>query len=487
MAERRPRVLALGLATVLTGCSMAPPYRPPSPPSVAAFKEAGPWMPASPADLAPHQPWWALLGDTTLDGLERKLDADNPGLAAALARYDEARAYLGEIRAGLFPTIGLETEFTRNRQSDNRPLRGAGQPDIYSADTLGASVSYEVDLWGRVRNSVAAGKAEAEASADDLAAAKLSLEAQLANAYILLRGYDQQAHLLGATVEAFRKADAMTQRRFRGGIASGIDTSRSGTQLAEAEAQLADVAASRALAEHAIASLTGVPASQFLLPRMVAPLPPPTLPAAVPSALLQRRPDVAAAERRMAAANAQIGVAKAAFFPSILLGGQAGFQNTGLAGLISAPNSFWSIGPSIMLNLLDGGRRHAQLAFARAGWSEATADYRSSVLRAFQDVEDALARLHFYGEEARAEAQAVTQAGQTETLSMNRYVKGAVSYLDVVTAQTTALRTRRQALTLDTLRLQASVDLIRALGGGWSAPAATAAVTPRTDASRGGA
>jgi len=478
MAERRRAACVLMAMAALAGCSFAPAYHPPVTVTPASYKEAGPWAPAAPADLAPRGDWWTLYGDATLNRLEQRIDKDNPSLAGALGRYDEARAYLAEARSGLFPHIGLDADITDNRQSDNRPLRGANQPDLYPADTVGGEAGYELDLWGRVRNSVAAGRAEAQASADDLAALRLSLEAQLAASYIALRGFDRQAELLSATVDAYARADAMTRRRFAGGIASGIDTGRSGAQLAEAQAQLADVRNARALTEHAIASLVGVPASSFTIAPASVDLALPDVPVGLPSTLLQRRPDVAAAERRMAAANAEIGVAKAAFFPSISLGGQGGFQNTGLPGLFTAPDIFWSIGPSAVLNLFDGGRRRAQLAVARANWTQATAHYRGQVLQAFQDVEDGLSRLHHLGVEVAAEDRAVQQAGQAEALSLNRYVKGAVTYLDVVTAQATALRTRRQSLELATLRLQASVGLIRAIGGGWEGRANALAARP---------
>jgi len=470
VANRTLLALCLG-ATSLAGCSFAPAYHPPVAPAPASFKEAGPWTAASPADLAARGSWWSLYGDTILDGLETRIDSDNPTLAGALARYDQSRAYLRQAHAGLFPTVGASADIERDRQSDTRPLRGGTQPDTYGNAATGITIGYELDLWGRVRNSVAAGKAEAEASADDLAAIRLSLEAQLADSYLALRGYDQQMALLSATVDAYAKADAMTERRFKGGIASGIDTGRSGTQLAEAQAQFADVQAARALTEHAIASLVGTPASSFAIQSAVVPLILPDVPTGLPATLLQRRPDVAAAERRMAAANSGIGVAKAAFFPAITLGGQAGFQSGGVPGLFSAPSTFWSIGPGAVLNLFDGGKRRAQLAVARSAWTQATAAYRGQVLQAFQDVEDNLAQLHHLGDEARAEDRAVQQAGQTETLSLNRYVKGAVTYLDVVTAQTTALRTRSVAIQLQTRRLQASVGLIRATGGGWITPA----------------
>jgi NodT family efflux transporter outer membrane factor (OMF) lipoprotein len=465
---KRLSLAGLMAASALAGCSFAPAYHPPVIAAPLAFKEAGPWTVAQPADLASRGSWWALYGDTTLDTLEMRIDSDNPTLAGALARYDQAAAYLRQAHAGLFPTVGASADIERDRQSDNRPLRGTAQPAEYGAATTGISIGYELDLWGRVRNSVAAGKAEAQASADDLAAIRLSLEAQLADSYVRLRGDDQQMALLSATVDAYAKADAMTQRRFQGGIASGIDTGRSGTQLAEAQAQLDDVRGARALTEHAIASLVGTPASSFDIPTAVVTLALPEVPTGLPATLLQRRPDVAAAERRMAAANSGIGVAKAAFFPAITLGGQGGFQSGGVPGLFSAPSTFWSIGPGAVLNLFDGGKRRAQVAVARAAWTQATAAYRGEVLQAFQDVEDNLAELHHLGDEAQAEDRAVRQAGQTEALSLNRYVKGAVTYLDVVTAQTTALRTRRVALDLTTRRLQANIGLIRATGGGWA-------------------
>lgn len=467
MADRRALAALLGL-TALAGCSMAPPYRPPAVTVPAAYTETGPWVPAAPGDAAPSQTWWTAFGDGTLDALEMRLTTDSPSLAAAVGRYDMARAYLAEVRAGLFPQIGAQATVTQNRQSDNRPLRGQKQPDLYAADTLGGQVSYEADLWGRVRNSVAAGRADAEASADDLAAVRVALQAQLATDYIALRGYDREIDLLQRTVEAYSRADAMTRRRFAGGIANGMETGQSATQLAEAQGQLADLRNARALTEHAIAALVGTTPSGFSITVSSAPLPVPAVPVSLPSTLLQRRPDVAAAERRMFAANRRIGVARAAFFPSLLLGGQGGVQNTALAGLASAPNLFWSVGPNVLLTLFDGGRNRARVAAARAGWEQATADYRLRVLGAMQNVEDGLSRLHHLGDEATAEERAAQQAAQVEQLAMRRYEKGAVSYLDVVTAQTTALRTQRQAIEIDTRRQEATIGLFKAVGGGWA-------------------
>lgn len=461
------KLLPIVAAGALASCSFAPAYHPPATEQPAAFKElAGPWTPAAP--LPADGAWWTLFGDPVLDGLERQVASSNPTIGGAFARYAQAQAYVREARAGFLPTIGAQADVTQNRQSDNRPLRSPSQPTYYAADTLGGSIGWEVDLWGGLRNRVAAGRAEVQASGDDLANIRLALEAQLALDYVDLRGLDAQATLLAATVEAYRQADDLAQRRFRGGIASAIDTARSGALLADARAQAEDVAAARALEEHAIASLVGTPATLFTLAPAAGQPAIPVVPAGVPSALLQRRPDIAAAERRMVAANAGIGVARAAFYPSLTLGGSGGFQNTGLAGLVSAPNSFWSIGPNLVLSIFDGGRRRAQLAVARAAWTQATADYRGQVLGAFQEVEDGLAQLHHFADEASAEDQAVRDAGEAERQALIRYDKGVAIYVDVSTAQVTALGARQRALSLQTRRLEASVRLIRALGGGWT-------------------
>jgi NodT family efflux transporter outer membrane factor (OMF) lipoprotein len=489
-ASLRSRRLAplLGLLAALGGCALAPPYHEPTVAVPVAYKEAGPWTQAKPGDLLPKGPWWRLYGDPTLNALEERIATANPTLAEALARHDQAQAYLQEASAALAPQVEFDASPTRNRQSDNRPLRGSNQPDVYDADTLGAAFGYELDLWGRVRSTVDAGKAEVQASAADTAALELSLQAELATQYLKLRGFDQELELLDASVADYDQADGLTRRRFAGGIASGLDVGRAGTQLAEAQAQRADVAAERALTEHAIASLVGTPASSFSIAPAPTDLKLPAIPVGLPSTLLQRRPDIAAAERRVAAANADIGVAKAAFYPSITLGGLIGFQSTSGAGLLTAPNTFWSIGPGAVLSVFDGGKRRARVAEARAVVDEETAAYRANVLRAFQDVEDNLALLSHLSEEATAQDAAVKQAGSTETLSMNRYMEGAVTYLDVVSAQTAALRTRRAALDLQTRRLQASVRLIRAIGGGWSSSelASQAPAAPASGAARSG-
>jgi|688.fasta_scaffold09295_6 NodT family efflux transporter outer membrane factor (OMF) lipoprotein len=455
------------IAALLAGCSFAPPYKVPPTPQPLAFKEAGPWTLAAPADSAPRGPWWTVFGDATLDALEAKLDADNPTLAQALARYDQARAYFGETQSALLPHVGGAGYVTDNRQSDHRPLRGAHQPDEYAANALGLSIDYELDVWGRVRNLVAAGRAETAASRADVEAVKLGLEAQLALAYLKLRALDTEARLLSDSTDAYAKAVKLTTARHTGGAASQLDVDRAVTQLQTTRAQINDVRGDRALFEHAIASLTGQAASSFALE--VAPAEPrlPNIPVVVPSTLLQRRPDIAAAERRVAAANADIGVARAAFFPSISLSGVRGFQNTGATDLFASGNSVWSIGPSIAFSVFDAGRRKAAVEAAKAVRDQAADAYRSRVLQAFQDVEDNLALLNHLADEAREEDEAVDAASRTEALSLVRYREGAVSYLEVVTAQTAALQAKRAALSIADRRREACVRLIRALGGGW--------------------
>jgi NodT family efflux transporter outer membrane factor (OMF) lipoprotein len=456
------------VALALGACSMAPVYHVPDAPVPGVYKEAGPWQAATPADRLDRGDWWTVYSDTTLDALEGKVDPANADLAAALARYDEARAYAQQARAGLFPQLAAGVSATGNRQSDNRPLRSANQPTYYGNNTLDAEIDYELDLWGRVRNEVAAGNAGAQAAAADLASVRLSLHAELADDYLVLRGLDAQAQLLADTVEAYQHALKLTENRFGQGVASGLDVARAQTQVETAEGEAGVVRARRALYEHAIASLVGEPASDFSIAPAVQTIGVPAVPVGVPSTLLERRPDIAAAERRAAAANAEIGVAKAAFFPRIVLDALGGFQNTGGAGWLTAPNLFWTIGPSAVATVFDGGRRHAKVAQAEALENEAAARYRGTVLGAFQQVEDNLALLRELATAAKADEAAVASSGREVDIAMNRYREGVIDYLEVVTAQTRSLQTQRTELDIRTQRLTASVNLIRALGGGWS-------------------
>lgn len=469
MIERRAGqgVLAVTLAGLLAGCATAPAYHPPLVAAPAAWHESGPWAEAQPLPPGSDTAWWKAFNDPELDRLEAQVMTANPTLAGALARRDEAAAVLRGDKAAQMPTLDAGATPGYDRQSDDRPLRGSAPISTYGANTADLSVGYEVDLWGRVRNSVAAGRARAEASADDIAAIRLSLEADLASDYIALRGLDEQADLLEGTVEAYARADAVVRARFAGGVATGIDTGRSGAILADAQAQLANVRAGRARLEHAIASLIGIPASSFAIAPTHGTLQLAHVPVGVPSTLLERRPDVAAAERRVLAANREIGVARSAFFPSLGLGATVGTQATTLGGLAMAPNTFWAIGPSMALNLFDGGKRRAAVASARARWAEAVATYRQTALGAFQQVEDGLSSLHHLGDQEAAERRAATAARQAADLSMVRYTKGAANYLDVVTAETSALTSERNAIDAHVSRLTASVALVRALGGGW--------------------
>jgi NodT family efflux transporter outer membrane factor (OMF) lipoprotein len=453
---------------LLGGCSLAPVYHVPTINISANAWNDNPWQLAKPADDLPHGSWWRIYGDPTLDALEAKIEQANPNLTAALARYDQATAYTRQLRSGLFPSLDAGAALTTNRQSDNRPLRGANQPDVYAGNTVGVGANYELDLWGRVRNLVAAGQAAAQASAADVENVRLSLHAQLADNYVRLRGVDAQAKLLNDTVSAYARALSLTQNRHAGGIASGLDVARAETQLRTVRAEAAAIASQRALYEHAIASLIGQPAMSFSLAVSQNDLAVPQVPTGLPSALLQRRPDIAAAERRTAAANATIGVARAAYFPNFSLGAAFGYQNTGGAGLLTAPNSFWTLGPSVIFNLFDAGLHDAQLAEARSALDQAGAEYRAAVLAAFQQVEDDLARLKYDREGELEQDAAVKSAAKTLDLAFNRYREGAVNYLEVVTAQAAALAAERSALDLHTQQLRTSVDLVRALGGGWS-------------------
>jgi NodT family efflux transporter outer membrane factor (OMF) lipoprotein len=462
----RPAALA---ATLLMGaCSFAPAYAPPAVETPTAFKESGPMTFAS-GEVFPAD-WWRVYRDPVLDGLEVELPKANASLASAVARYDQARALAAQAQAGLIPELDVTGALQANRQSRNRPLRVGGTGlNQYDNNQLGLATNYELDLWGRLRNIAASSRAQAQASAADLAGAELSLRAELANDYMALRGADAQLKLLTDTVTAFTRAYDLTQTRHQGGAASGLDEDRAETQLRTAKAQIPDVQAQRALYEHAIAVLVGKPASVFsIAPSAVSPAPPRT-PVTAPSTLLQRRPDVAAAERRAAAANATIGVAKAAYFPTVTLGLSGGYQDAGGVNLLQAPNSYWTLGATLVGPLFDGGRRKAQVRGAEAQFDQAAADYRQTVLGAFQNVEDQLALNNRLAEESEEAARAVAAARKTADLALTRYQLGAANYLEVTTAQESALLIEQAALAVQTRRLQASVNLVRALGGGWTA------------------
>jgi outer membrane protein, multidrug efflux system len=461
-------VIIGGLLFTLAGCSLAPTYQRPDISVPDQYKEAsGLWAPAAPADAEARGAWWKVFGDATLDGLEQRLNDANPSVAVALARYDMAQAYIGGLRSGMFPKIGAGASPTNNRQSDNRPLRGSNQPNEYDANTAQFSLDYEIDLWGRIRNEVASGKAQAQAAAADFASAKLSLQSQLADLYIAVRGYDVQSRMLENSLVAYRKGLVLTQNRMEGGVDSGLAVARAKSQLSDAMAQATEVTAQRALSEHAMASLIGEPASSFSLPASDAPIALPPTPASIPSTLLQRRPDIAAAERRTFAANADIGVARAAFYPRLSLSALFGWQNTAKDSFLAAGNRMWALGPAASMTLFDGGSRRAGERESRAAFDEAAGQYKVTVLNAFQQVEDNLSLLGNLSREAHDEDDAAAASKDAEQIATNRYTEGIVNYLDVVTAQTSYLQAERNAAQVRTRRLQASVNLIRALGGGW--------------------
>jgi NodT family efflux transporter outer membrane factor (OMF) lipoprotein len=371
-----------------------------------AFKEGGPMTPGAAGGASLQRTWWTVYGDQTLDALEAELGKANPSLASAVARYDQARALAAQAGAALIPEVDAVGAVQANRQSRNKPLRvnGAG-PNQYDSEQLGVVVNYELDLWGRIRNTIAASTHQAQASAADLRGVELSLQAQLADDYMALRGADAQLRLLQDTVTAYGRAYDLTRTRHQGGAASGLDEGRAETQLRTARALIPDVRAQRALYEHAIAVLVGRTASGFSIPASQAAPSPPRTPVTAPSALLQRRADVAAAERRAAAANDQIGVAKAAYFPTVTLGLNGGYQDAGGVNLLQAPNSYWALGPSFVAPLFDGGRRKAQVRYTEAQFAQSVADYKQTVLGAFQDVEDQLALNNQLADEADEQAR----------------------------------------------------------------------------------
>ena len=458
---------ALGPALMLGACDFAPAYAPPTMAMPAKFKGAGTdiWQAAHPGDNVPHGDWWQRYNDRMLNALEPQVELNNQDLAAALAAYQQARAYVARAQSGLYPTIRNENQFSANRSSIGRG--NLSEPSYFGNNFLDIAASYEVDVWGQVRDTVAASKAHAQASGATFESVRLSLQAELARDYVSLRGLDELASLLRRTVVAYKAALDLTRQRMTGKIAAPIDVDRAEVQLDSAEAELADLAGPRALLVDAIATLVGKPASNFSLPAYNRKLPIPAFPPGVPSTLLERRPDIAAAERETAAANETIGIAKAAFFPRFTINLAGGTQDTGL-NLLNLPYSFWSVGPTIYLPLFDGGLRLANLTVAQAVYRQDVAFYRGTVLKAIQEVEDNLAVLRALRIEASSANAAAVAAQKAEDLAITLYRDGAVNYLEVVVAQTAALRAERAALSVETRRLQTSVALILALGGGFS-------------------
>ena len=452
----------------LSSCDLAPKYHVALTKVDVSYKESTAFVPARPLDGIPRGAWWQAFGDAELDILEAQLEKGSPNLSAALASLAQARALAAEARSGLFPSLSVGARINADRQSDRRPTRGAGQPNQYLDNAIDAQAHYEVDLWDRVANSIKVGRYTAQASAADLETIRLSLHAELAEDYVDLRGLDAQARVLGRATEAYRQAVELTQNRFAGKIASGLDVSRAESQLGSAEAAQTDIVLRRALTEHAIAALVGKQPGELSIPPESWSLVSPPIEAGLPSELLERRPDVASAERQMAAANANIGVARAAFYPTLSLDMLYGLQDTGF-NLFSLPNDFFAVGPGLVMPLFEGGLRNAEAAATVAAYHGAVAQYRATVLSAFQEVEDALAERRLLAEESTQEESALQAARRTLGMDMNLYRDGATDFLDVVVAQTTELQSEQADVDLRTRQFHADFSLIRALGGGWRA------------------
>jgi NodT family efflux transporter outer membrane factor (OMF) lipoprotein len=465
------------VSLLLGGCMVGPKYVKPTVPMAPAFKEQVPdsykqsdgWKPAQPSDQALRGNWWEVFGDPQLNALEEQLTASNQDLKVAEARFRQARAMIRFNRSEEFPTISTSPSIVNERDSANQPYfppslanNGTG------AFTLPFDLSYEVDLWGRVRRTVSASREEAQATAADLQTANLSLHAELAVDYFELRSADDQRQLLDNTVAAYTDALKLTQNRFEGGAAPKSDVAQAQTQLDGARVQDTDITVTRAQFEHAIATLIGKPPAEFSItpaPSTVMELP--VIPVGLPAALLERRPDIAAGERRVAEANDQIGIARAAFFPSLVLGATGGFTGTSITNWLSWPSRMWAVGPQLSQTIFDAGRRRAVSEGATANYDGTVASYRQTTLTAFQEVEDNLAALSILEKESQQQKEATTSAEESLQLFTNRYQGGVDNYLQVITAQTVLLTNQRNDIDIERRRMDASVLLVKAIGGGW--------------------
>jgi NodT family efflux transporter outer membrane factor (OMF) lipoprotein len=461
--------LPVTLAIVTCGCVVGPNYHRPAVDIPQNYKEDPNWQLAQPADAKLGGNWWELFGDPQLSALEAQVSVSNQSLKAAQAQFDQARALVRYYRAGYYPTLSVAPYVYGNHISSNKPEAGTSAGTTYSDLAVPFDVSWEPDIWGLVRRTVQEARANAQASAADLAAVQLSLQSELAVDYFQLRTLDADAQLLDSTVGDYTKALDLTKNRHEGGIASEVDVAQAETQLETTRAEAQDVHVARAQYEHAIAVLIGKPPEEFSIAAAPLDAGPPAIPAAVPSQILERRPDVAAAERNVAAANAGIGVAKAAYYPAITLTADGGFESGKITNLISGPSTLWSVGASALETLFDAGRRHAANQQAWAVYDQAVANYRQAVLTAFQEVEDNLAALRILDQEAATQDAAVAAAQHSLSLSVTRYRGGVTDYLEVTTAQSSALADERVAVDLRARRMTAAVLLIKALGGGWDA------------------
>lgn len=452
------KALLLFATLVVAGCAVGPSYERPQVETPAAYEETGDWVIAQPADAVAKGKWWEVFNDPVLNGLVEQVSVSNQTLAAAEARYRQASAAVKGARSGLFPTVGASAGASRGRR---------GEGSTTSSYDIGLDARWEIDLWGRVRRQIEASRAGEQASAADLENARLSLQAQLATAYFQLRVADATRELLEDSVKAFQTSFQIAQNRYAAGVAAKVDVVQAESQLKSVQAQAIDLRATRAQLEHAIAVLVGKPPAVYSLAPEKFQLRIPEIPPGLPSRLLERRPDVAAAERRMAAANARIGVAQAAYFPALSLTGSGGFASGAISTLISAPSRVWALGAGLAATILDFGARGADVDSARAAYDESVANYRQAVLVAFQEVEDNLAAARWLAEENALQQDAARLARESVVLTVNQYKAGTVGYLDVVQVQATQLAEERQSVQLLGRRVASAVALIRALGGAW--------------------
>lgn len=454
---------------LLAACTVGPDYVRPAIESPVAFKELAGWTQAAPRDQEIKGKWWQIFNDPLLDRLQEQVDISNQTLANAEAQFRQARALVAAARAAYFPVVSAGANAARSRASATTFSQTTISRGVVSSYSLPVQATWEIDLWGGISRGLEANEAGAQASAGVLEAARLSAHAALAQDYFQLRILDAQKRLLGETIAAYRRSVQLTQNQYNAGVVAKGDVVQAQAQLKSAEAQALDLGVQRAQMEHAIALLVGKPPALFAIEAAPLVAMPPAVPVGLPSQLLERRPDVAVAERRMAAANAQIGVAKAAFFPSFTLSAAVGYQGATVGDWFNAPSRFWSIGPALAATLFEGGLRRAQSEQALASYDATLATYRQTVLIGLQEVEDNLAALRILEEEAKVQGEALQYARQAVAIANNQYQAGIVSYLSVVTFQSAALASEKNALDLLNRRLAASVLLIKALGGGWSA------------------
>jgi NodT family efflux transporter outer membrane factor (OMF) lipoprotein len=473
MKPNATKLAALLAPALLAACSVGPDYVRPSVETPAAYKETGTWKPAEPSDDVNRGKWWEVFNDPLLNQLQEQVVVSNQTLAKAEAQYRQALALVQSARSGYYPTVSGGASYARARASATTVATPSVAPisrGVVTNYNLPFQANWEADLWGRIRRTVEANVAGAQASAGDLAAARLSAQAALAQSYFQLRALDAQQQLLEDTLAAYAKSLTLVQNQYAAGIVAKADVVQAQVQVKTTQAQAIDVGVQRAQLEHAIALLLGKPPSELSIERGVLQAEVPAAPVGLPSELLERRPDIAAAERRMAQANAQIGVAKAAYFPSLTLSASAGYQSATMMDWLTAPSRYWSFGTAIAETLFDGGLRRAQTEQAIAAYDASVADYRQSVLSAFQQVEDSLATLRILEQEAEVQGEAVTLAEQALALALNQYKAGTVNYLSVVVLQAVALSNQRTAVDILSRRVSASVQLVTAVGGGWTPP-----------------